>query len=464
MAILQMHPRKELDERWLAEAGRPVPRYTSYPTAHSLTPDLTDREYRSWLSQVDGDVAMYAHFPFCEERCTYCACNMIATRHRDAAARYLQLFDNEAHLVASALAPGARLTRLHWGGGTPTYYAPEQLRSAMRSIRDRFAFAEGAEISIEADPRVTTFEQLRVLRELGFDRLSVGVQDFDPAVQAAIGRIQSAAITRQVMQDARQLGFHSVNVDLVYGLPLQSERRMRATMKAVVEMLPDRIAIYGYAHLPERVPHQRKIAAATVPGVNLRWKLERVARNALVDAGYVEIGLDHFARPQDPLAEAARHGTVHRDFMGYTPRRSPTQIGLGVSSIGEFPQGLAQNVKKLSAYEAALGRGELPVEKACRTDAEDAVCGEVIQRLMCDLRLDVAAVERTLGIDFEAYFARELDALRAPGGPIDLGILDETGVGFSVDPAARTLVRNVCRVFDRRADRLAASVRMSSAV
>ena len=335
----------------------------------------------------------------------------------------------------------------------------------MQSILARFELAPDAEISIEADPRVTTHEQLRTLRALGFNRLSVGVQDFAPAVQAVIGRVQSASTTRRVVRSARSLGFESINVDLVYGLPLQTERRIRETMKTVVEMRPDRIAIYGYAHLPKLVPQQRRIDTATVPGVSLRRRLEEMARRQLVDAGYVQVGLDHFALPSDPLAEAASRRTVHRDFMGYTTERSPTLIGLGVSSISEVPQGLAQNVKKLSTYESALNKGRLPIEKGCVTHADDLVRREVIMRLMCDLELRFGEIERSQGINFPEYFEPELRELREPGGLISSGIVRETGVGLVVEPAARSLVRNVCYVFDRRGKRSqTAPPGMSSAV
>ena len=465
MTAIALRKHETLAQPWVAEAMRQVPRYTSYPTAHCLTTGLTPEEYASWLSELDGPTALYVHFPFCTERCTYCACNVIATRHHDAAEGYLTLLEREALAVSSKLSESVRITRMHWGGGTPTYYTPKELQRAMRSIRGCFEFAADAEISVEADPRVTTYEHLQVLRRMGFNRLSIGVQDFAPAVQAAIGRLQSAETTRRVIRNARSLGFESINIDLVYGLPLQTKTRVTRTIKAVIEMRPDRIAIYGYAHVPQRVPHQRKIDSTTVPDVPLRWKLEHTARRLLVEAGYVEVGLDHFALPSDDLAGAARNRTVHRDFMGYTTERSPNLIGLGVSSISELPKGLAQNVKKLSAYEAALDRGQLPVEKGCPTDADDAVRGELIQRLMCDLEARFAEIERTHGIRFHEYFEAELRELRSPGGLISLGIVRETAVGLFVESAARSLVRNVCHLFDRRAHAPdGASKGMSSAV
>ncbi len=437
-------------DRWLDEASRAVPRYTSYPTAHSFAPGFTSEEYSRWLAEIDGPIALYAHIPFCIERCTYCACNVIATRHHDAATAYLKLLGCEVRAVADRLGENVRVTRMHWGGGTPTYYTPQELRLAMQAIRGGFEFTPDAEISIEADPRVTTLDHLRMLRRLGFNRLSIGVQDFAPAVQAMIGRTQSAETTRRVVRNARSLSFDSVNVDLVYGLPLQTERRVGQTMDAVVEMRPDRIAIYGYAHLPDRVPNQRRIDPATVPGVRLRRRLEEVARERLVHAGYVEVGLDHFALPTDPLAHAVAQRTVHRDFMGYTTRRDSTLIGLGVSSISELPRGLVQNVKKLSAYERALDQGLLPVEKGCPTDEDDLVRRTVIQRLMCDLEVRFDEVERAHAIRFEDYFEEELRELRSTGGLIARGILRETPHGLLVDPEARTLVRNVCHRFDRR--------------
>jgi len=460
-------PRKPIAvaDRWIAEAGRPVPRYTSYPTAHCLSSTLTEDEYGTWLSGLSDEIALYVHFPFCTERCTYCACNVIATHHQDAAAGYLDLMDHEVLAVSEKIRKGVKVTRMHWGGGTPTFYSPSQLQRVMRSIRSRFEFSSDAEISVEADPRVTTYEQLQLLRDVGFNRLSIGVQDFAPAVQAVIGRLQSAETTRRVIRNGRRLGFDSINIDLVYGLPLQTERRLAETMEVVVEMRPDRIAIFGYAHLPQRVPHQRKIDPTTVPGVELRWRLEEVARDRLVQAGYVQVGLDHFALATDPLAEAVQRRTVHRDFMGYTTKRSSTLIGLGVSSISELPQGLAQNVKKLSTYQAALDQGRLPVEKGCVTDKDDVVRRELIHRMMCDLELRFAEIERTQGIRFHEYFEAEMRELRAPGGLIAAGIVRETGVGIVMEPEARSLVRNVCWLFDRRGHQLQARpAEMSSAV
>lgn len=447
-------PRKPtvVADRWITEAERPVPRYTSYPTAHCLSSSLTEDEYAAWLSSLSDEIALYVHFPFCTERCTYCACNVIATKHRDAAAAYLKLLGREVHAVSERLRKrSVSVTRMHWGGGTPTYYTPAELRLAMQAIRGGFEFSEGAEISIEADPRVTTIEHLRMLRRLGFNRLSIGVQDFAPAVQAVIGRTQSAETTRRVVRNARSLGFDSVNFDLVYGLPLQTERRIAQTMESVVEMRPDRIAIYGYAHLPHLVANQRRIESVTVPGVAQRLELEGVARKRLIQAGYVEVGLDHFALPTDPLAKAAAQRTLHRDFMGYTTYRDSTLIALGVSSISELPQGLVQNVKKLSEYERALDRGELPVEKGCRTNTDDLIRRHVIQRLMCDLEVRYQELERTHSIRFEDYFEEELRELRAPEGLIARGIARETPAGLNVEPAARGLVRNVCHVFDLRA-------------
>jgi len=456
---------KTLADRWIGEANRSVPRYTSYPTAHCLSPSVTPEDYALWLSEVAGSIALYVHFPFCSERCTYCACNVIATRHQNAAAGYLTLLDHEALAVSERLQEQPKVSRMHWGGGTPTFYGSRQLRRAMRSIRSRFEFAPNAEVSVEADPRVTTYDQLQTLRGLGFKRLSVGVQDFAAAVQAVIGRVQSVETTRRVIRNAHTLGFESVNIDLVYGLPLQTKRRIGETMEAVVEMNPDRIAIYGYAHLPQRVPHQRRIDPTTVPDVKLRWRLEEVARSRLVRAGYVQVGLDHFALPSDALAEAARRRTVHRDFMGYTTKRSPTLIGLGVSSISELPQGLVQNVKKLSSYRSALDANRLPIDKGCVTDSDDLFRRTLIQRLMCDLELRFDTIERIHGIRFHEYFATELRELREPGGLISLGIVRETANGLVVEPAGRSLVRNVCRVFDRRGRRLhTATGKMSSAV
>jgi len=441
-------------DRWLHEAARQVPRYTSYPTAHGFVP-MESARYASWLAEVEGPIALYVHFPFCSKRCTYCACSMIATTHGDVGAAYLDLLDREAVAVSQRMKRDPVIRRLHWGGGTPTYYSSEQLERTMRTLLNRFTFADDADLSVEVDPRVTTDRQLDTLRRLGFTRISIGVQDFAPAVQASIGRLQTPKLTRHVLRKARSVGFESVNVDLVYGLPLQTERRMEATMETVVSMRPDRLAVYGYAHLPEAIPHQRKIDTRDVPDLNQRRRLEKIARTNLREAGYCEIGLDHFALPEDRLAIAATDRSLYRDFMGYTTRRTPTLIGLGVSSIGDLPQGFAQNVKKLSLYEGMLKQGQLPVDRGLVIDDDDRVRREVIQRLMCDLELRVGEIERHFDIRFDVYFEKEVAALREPGGLIDLGIVHESSTGYVVDRAARSLVRNVCRVFDSRTGRRA---------
>ena len=441
-----------------------MPRYTSYPTAHAFVA-MEPQVYESWLAEVDGAVALYVHFPFCSKRCTYCACSMIATPHEDVGAAYLDLLDREVVAVSERMTRRPSIRRMHWGGGTPTFYDSHQLERTMCTLRNRFEFAPDADLSVEIDPRVTSDRQLDTLRRLGFARISIGVQDFAPAVQAAIGRVQSPRLTRHIVRKARSVGFQSVNFDLVYGLPLQTSRRLESTLKSVLTMRPDRLAVYGYAHLPELIPHQRKIDNRDVPDLNLRRRLEELARTRLREAGYVEIGLDHFALPNDRLAAAAAGRSLYRDFMGYTTRRTPTLIGLGVTSIGELPQGFAQNVKKLSQYQQMLDQGKLPIHRGLAINDDDRIRREVIQRLMCDLSLHVPEFERLFDLSFDAYFAAEIAALKQPGGMIDLGIVHESSTGYVVDPAARSLVRNVCRTFDRRTGGLAEGRRtMSNAV
>lgn len=439
MAKTERNAVEALTDRWIGEATRPVPRYTSYPSVQSFTSEVTARDYAGWLSEVRGPIALHVHYPFCSERCTYCARSVIATQHQDVAAGYLAMLDREALAVSEKLPGRPLVTRMHWGGGTPTYYGPRQLERAMRSIQSRFAFAPDAEVSVEADPRVTTYEQLRTLRDLGFNRLSVGVQDFAPAVQAVIGRVQSAETTRRVIRNARTLGFGSVTISLVYGLPLQTEKRIVETIEAVVGMRPDRVSVCGYAHVPDLVPHQRLIDSSTVPGVKLRWKLQGIARYQLLCAGYVQVDLDHFALTTDAPADTNRH--------------SPIRIGLGVSSITELPRGLVQNVERLSSYQSALDQGRLPIARGCATDPDDLVRRDLIEHLMCKRELRFDAIERVHGVRFDEYFAPELRQLRAPGGLISLDIVRETGVGLVVDPAALNLVRNVCQVFDRQGRR-----------
>jgi oxygen-independent coproporphyrinogen-3 oxidase len=436
----------------LRQYDRPGPRYTSYPTAVEFNDTFDDAAYRGRLSAAadaaDDPLSLYVHLPFCEARCSYCGCMVIITQKREVAARYLAYLEREITLLAAHLGERRRVVQHHWGGGTPTYLSLEQIERLYSIVSRHFDLAPGGERAIEIDPRVTTPAQLDLLQALGFNRLSMGVQDFTPAVQSAINRRQTEAQTRDLYGYARRAGFDCINVDLIYGLPKQSLDTFRRTLDSVVDMRPDRIAVYSYAHVPWLRPHQKQIAAADLPDANLKFEVFGAAIEAFLAAGYEQIGMDHFARPGDELAIAARARRLHRNFRGYTTRPAPDILGVGVSAIGDVRGAFAQNVKKLSRYYDALDRGVFPIERGYVLSPDDLVRRHVIAQLMCNFHVDRLSVE-AFGVDFEAYFAPELAALTAPGGPAADGFVTVDRDAIAVTPRGRLFVRNICMTFDR---------------
>jgi oxygen-independent coproporphyrinogen III oxidase len=431
---------------------RPGPRYTSYPTALEFNAGFDNHAYIERLKEasmhVDDPLSLYVHLPFCAERCTYCGCTMIATRSYGVATTYLDHLEAELAMLAEHLGPRRRVVQHHWGGGTPTYLNPVEIQRLHDCVARNFDLMEGGEQAIEIDPRVTTREQLELLRSLGFNRLSMGVQDFSPAVQEAIGRRQSESATRELYAFARTLGFDSINLDLIYGLPLQTLESFERTLRSVVEMSPDRIAVYSYAHVPWLRPHQRLIEVSSLPDPGLKFELIGAAIDAF-SADYVSIGMDHFARPDDELAVALDERRLHRNFMGYTTRPASDMVGVGLSAIGDTRGAYAQNAKKLTTYYAALDRGQFPIERGYVLSADDLVRRYVITELMCNFRIDRAVVARKFDIDFDSYFAEELFALAAPGGPVRDGFVTITPGAIDVTGEGRLFVRTVCMTFDR---------------
>jgi oxygen-independent coproporphyrinogen-3 oxidase len=432
---------------------RPGPRYTSYPTAVEFSPAFDDRAYIERLQQAsrlaDAPLSLYVHLPFCAERCTYCGCTMIATRSHDIAGRYLEYLEREIGMLATHLGDRRRVVQHHWGGGTPTFLNLAQIERLHGCVSRHFDLAGGAEQAIEIDPRVTTREQLVLLRSLGFNRLSMGVQDFNPEVQAAIGRRQSESATRELYDFARTLGFDSINLDLIYGLPLQTLESFERTLGSIVAMRPDRIAVYSYAHVPWLRPHQKLIDVSTLPKPESKVELIGAAIDAFAGAGYASIGMDHFARPDDDLAVALAERRLHRNFMGYTTRPADDVLGLGISAIGDVQGAYAQNAKKLTAYYAALDGGRFPIERGIVLTADDLVRRHVITALMCHFRVDREAVARRFDIDFDGYFGSELAALAAPGGPVSDGLVSIAPDAVEITARGRLFVRTVCMIFDR---------------
>jgi oxygen-independent coproporphyrinogen III oxidase len=437
----------------LRRYDRPGPRYTSYPTAVEFHEGFDAAAYAESLDAAarapDEPLSLYLHLPFCAERCFFCGCSVIATRKREITDRYLQYLERELALLAGRLGGRRLVQQYHWGGGTPTYLTPGQLEALHAAVLRHFAIAPRAEAAVEIDPRVTTPEQIDLLRALGFNRLSLGVQDFTPEVQAAINRHQDEASTRALFDYARQAGFGSINLDLVYGLPRQSVESFERTLASVVEMAPERIAVYSYAHVPWLRPNQRRIDSAALPPPTVKLDLFARAVDHFRDAGYVQIGMDHFATPSDELAQAAAARRLHRNFMGYTTRPARHLIAAGLTGISDVGDAFAQNVRKLTTYYAAVDDGRLPIERGYRLDADDRVRRHVITTLMCNFRLELAGVEERFGIRFAEYFRTELAELTAAGGPVDDGLVEVHADRLDVRPRGRLFVRNICMIFDR---------------
>lgn len=425
------------------------PRYTSYPTAVEFAPFGEDA-YRAASARGNAagrPLSLYFHLPFCDTVCFYCACNKIATKDRTLAQPYLDRVYRELEMQSGLFDAGRPVEQLHWGGGTPTFISRPQMQELMDVTRRHFALADDAvgEFSIEIDPREADAETIALLRRIGFNRMSLGVQDFDPAVQQAVNRIQSEAETRAVLEAARAEGFRSVSVDLIYGLPLQTVAGFQRTLEKVLELAPDRFSVFNYAHLPERFKPQRRIHAGELPPPQIKLDILQTTIERLTDAGYVYIGMDHFAKPGDELAVAQREGTLYRNFQGYSTHADCDLIGIGVTSIGKVDNTYAQNRRTLEEYYADIDAGRLPVFRGITLTRDDEIRRDTITRLICHFALDFGAVERTWGIDFRQYFA---DALSRLAVMEQDGLIQLDGHGILVLPRGRLLIRNICMVFD----------------
>jgi oxygen-independent coproporphyrinogen-3 oxidase len=437
----------------LARYDRPGPRYTSYPTAVSFHEGVGEAEYRDRLARADvlsaEPLSLYAHLPFCQERCLYCGCNVIITPHMSVAAPYLTQIVKELDLLAGHLPHRRKVSQMHWGGGTPTYYTPAQMVALFKAITERFEFTADAEIGVEVDPRVTTFEHLDALTALGLNRLSAGVQDFDLAVQKAVHRVQSFDDTKALVEHARKRGIRSTNLDLIFGLPYQTLASFRTTLERVLDIRPERLAVYSFAFVPWIKGHMKHLPPESLPGPELKLDLLALAIEVFTGAGYRAIGMDHFALPDDELALAADKGTLSRNFMGYTVQSARDMVAVGISSIGDVQGAFVQNVKKISTYNAALDAGRFPVERGYVLSEDDERRRAIITEIMCNARLDTAAIERRFGLDFAATFAEEMKELSAPGGLVDDGLVELSPGSIRLTPPGRRFVRNVAMVFDR---------------
>ena len=424
------------------------PRYTSYPTADRFHEQFTAANYVDALASrdVSAPLSLYVHVPFCNTVCYYCACNKVITKNHDHSAKYIRYVEKEIGIVGGLVEGSPPVIQLHWGGGTPTFLSHDEMGALMGALRRQFRFAPDAEVSIEVDPRKVDAATIRYLAELGFNRISVGIQDFDPAVQKAVNRIQSEAETRAVIDAARANGFVSENVDLIYGLPLQTVAGFSATLDKVIAASPDRIALYSYAHVPHMSKTQKQIEITQLPSPDTKLAILALAIEKLGAAGYGYIGMDHFAKPGDELAVAQRERKLHRNFQGYSTRPDCDLIAFGISAIGKVGASYAQNVKTLDGYYARLDADVLPVLRGVDLKEDDLLRRDTIQKLMCNFELDFAALSEAHGVPFAGMFAPELTAL-AP--MVEDGLVELSDDRLRVTPRGRLLVRTVAMIFDR---------------
>ena len=446
-----------VDPELIRKYGGSGPRYTSYPTADRFVEAFDAAAYGHWLANrnIGGMVrplSLYVHLPFCDTICYYCACNKIITKDHGRSAKYLKYLGREIRLVADRLGDDRAVSQVHWGGGTPTFLSEQELEELMGMLRSEFRLDPAGEYAIEVDPRKVSPEKVALLGRLGFNRISLGVQDFNPEVQKAVHRVQSIDETRQVILAARQNGFKSVNVDLIYGLPKQSPESFSRTLDTVLDCDPDRIALYSYAHLPTVFKPQRRIAEADLPQPEAKLAILIHSIERLQAAGYIYIGMDHFAKPDDDLAVAQRQGRLTRNFQGYSAAGDSDIVALGVSAISKVGPIYAQNVKTLDEYYNRLESGEIPVMRGIELSTDDLARRAVIQALACHFAVSKEAMSIAHLIDFDSYFAAELAELREMEKE---SLVTINGEWISVTPRGRLLVRAVCMVFDRylRADR-----------
>ncbi|WKJ92106.1 oxygen-independent coproporphyrinogen III oxidase [Methylomonas montana] len=427
------------------------PRYTSYPTALELHEGFGEAEYLKHIEKSNaagGPLSLYFHIPFCDTVCFYCACNKIVTKNRAHAVPYLENLCKEIAMQGKLFDNSRPVNQLHWGGGTPTFLSGEQMQRLMDTTRQYFNLRDddSGEYSIEVDPRETNDRTIAQLRELGFNRISLGLQDFDPDVQKAVNRLQSKEQTFAVLEAARKEGFRSTNIDLIYGLPLQTEKTFATTLAQVLAYAPDRFSIFNYAHMPSRFKTQRQINDSDLPTPAVKLEILQMVGKKLTDAGYVYIGMDHFAKPDDELAVAQREGKLYRNFQGYSTHSDCDLVGLGVTSIGRVGDAYMQNYKELDEYDAAISQGKLPVFRGVDLDEDDKLRRAVITQLICHFELSFGKIESEFNIDFSEYFASELESLRLMK---EDGLLGLDGHGIKVSSAGRLLIRNICMVFDK---------------
>lgn len=445
-----LSPRLDWDIDLIRRYDTAGPRYTSYPTANLFDESFTQQNYID-LARSDQDsiapLSLYVHIPFCRDICYYCACNKIVTRKRHLVRRYLDALSIEMDL-RGALHSHRPVTQLHLGGGTPSYLSEAELTELMHQIASHFRLGsqQSREYSIEIDPRTVAPPTIALLKGLGFNRISMGIQDFDPLVQRSINRVQSPAMVAELVQSIRDHNFTSLSFDLIYGLPKQSPRSFEYTLDCVLEMAPDRIALYNYAHLPQQFSNQRAIDRQTLPSAETKLAILDSVATRLIEAGYDYIGMDHFVKPGDELALARKNHKLQRNFQGYSTSLAPDLVGLGPSAISQFRSSFSQNAKSLDAWQEALEQGSLPIDRGLTSTVEDRLRKHVIMALACQLELDIPAIERQFDIDFYGHFAASIDKLRRFE---DDGLVSINPGRIVVSTRGRLLLRNICMCFDQ---------------
>jgi oxygen-independent coproporphyrinogen-3 oxidase len=433
---------------------RQGPRYTSYPTAVEFTESFTPTEYLRRLERADAfseaPLSAYVHLPFCDARCTFCGCNVIIMPNHERSAGYLEDVEREFALIASKLPRRRKMAQFHFGGGTPTYQSPAQLKRLFQSFLGHFELTPDAEVACELDPRTTTTEHLETLKSIGFNRVSMGVQDFTSEVQTIINRHQTEEETRRCFQECRRLEFHSINIDLIYGLPLQKPETFDRSMDTVLELRPDRVALYSFAHVPWLKKNQNLLDPKTLPAPKTKLELFALATRRFLEAGYRKIGMDHFAVPEDEMGRAVDERRLYRNFMGYTIQPPGDYVGFGISSIGDVQGAFAQNTKKLTTYRRALDEGAPPIERGYLLTEDDQIRRHVILDIMCNFQIDLPAVQRRFGIEPTNYFEQELSELEdmVREGFVEHEATKNGTPRYALTPLGTFFVRNVAMIFD----------------
>ena len=445
-----MSTTKAMDFAVLKKFNTQGPRYTSYPTAPVFSNKFTDVDLLDEIRNTNGEgttrpLSLYFHFPFCAKLCYFCGCNMKVSNDRDVIAEYNGYIKREIDMISPMIAASREVTQMHWGGGTPSHLEPDEIRDVGRYILDRFRFADDVEQSVEIDPRNMRRDHIAAFAEIGFNRTSFGVQDFDPRVQEAINRVQSEEITRQVVDWAREFGFKSINLDLIYGLPFQTVDTFRDTVDKIIDISPDRIAVFNYAHVPWMKKHQKILGLQPMPVADERLAILEMTIQRLVDAGYEYIGMDHFAKPADELAIAQKEGTLYRNFQGYSTKAGADVYAFGVSAISQFENIYAQNEKEIRKYYARIDAGRAATHVGYRMTQDDHIRKETIMQLMCNLEIDKGRIEREFGIDFDKYFAVDIPKL----DPFIVdGLVEETDSHIRVLGSGILIIRNIAMAFD----------------